>query len=97
MFASHLKRGRLAIAFSATTAGCLQSRCRNAVGDSTYGQVALFMRNDIPKRIFIRDGSVWKLPDYFAVDAIDIGYALAPVLLLRKMHRRVPDARQPFD
>ncbi len=33
-----------------------------------------------------RHRSVRQLPDDLSVEAIDIGYALAPVLLLRKIH-----------
>ena len=47
--------------------------------------------------VFVGYGAIWKLPDYLAVDAIDIGYAFAPILFLRKPYSGIAEARQLFN
>ena len=49
------------------------------------------------QRVFVGYGAIWKLPNYLTVDAIDIGYAFAPILFLRKMDSGVPKTCQLFD
>ena len=48
-------------------------------------------------RVLVGYGAIWKLPDDLAVDAIDIGYALAPILFLGKMDGGVPETCQLFN
>ena len=48
-------------------------------------------------RVLVSYGTIWKLPDYLAVNAIDIGYALATILFLRTMDSSVAETCQLFD